>query len=104
MVHQQLMEAYDFSESELDDILQPKSSRSHHQINIKKFESAENWKDEINILFDALWHCEDSFPFRYPIDNVKYPGMHKLFLLGIFIKVNMIVSAPNLKDWFPNID
>jgi hypothetical protein len=35
---------------------------------------ASDWKCEAKILFQAIWDCEDSVPFRTPVNNLKYTG------------------------------
>lgn len=35
---------------------------------------ASDWKSEAKILLQAIWDCEDSVPFRTPVNNLKYTG------------------------------
>ena len=90
-VYHQLMKAYESSDSEAAeaDIYQPgpSSIRSLRPLTTRNFVNPDDWTVEARKLLDALWLCEDSAPFRAPVDNLKHPGE---FLLNVTTFTNFI--------------
>lgn len=69
------MDTYQSSDSE-PEIIQtgPSSSRSLASLMTRRLRHPEDWKHEARALLEALWRCEDSQPFRTPVDHLKHTG------------------------------
>lgn len=76
-LYHRLMDTYESTDEEVD-IEEDDPSFNKHQSQelTTDIEYAEDWKEQIKILFDALWNSEDSYPFKMPVDNMKFPGMY----------------------------
>lgn len=82
-IYHQLVDTYVSSESDVDvETVQPGPSSSTPQVTTRAtrilpsrhFRKADDWKHEARALLEMLWHCEDSAPFRAPVDHIKHPG------------------------------
>lgn len=40
----------------------------------KRLESAIDWRVECRDLLEMMWQCDDSTPFREPVDIIEHPG------------------------------
>lgn len=89
-VYHQLVDTYISSDSEdevkvkkkkkLNGSEQQPSTSGLSRLNMrssKRLDRPEDWKKEALNLLEALWRCEDSTPFREPVDRLEHPG--KLF-------------------------
>lgn len=74
-MYHQLVEGYDSSDTEDEIEIMPSSSRSLRSLPNRYFKNSNDWKLEAKNLIDGIWDCEDSVPFRAPVNSVKYPGM-----------------------------
>lgn len=71
------MDTYQSSESETDMVQPgPSSSRSLASLITRRLRHPDDWKHEARALLEALWRCEDSAPFRTPVDHLKHPGKY----------------------------
>lgn len=72
------MDAYESSDNEMEIAVVtpgPSSvSRSLRPLRTRQFKHPDDWKREAKELLDALWHNEDSFPFKTPVDRIRHPG------------------------------
>lgn len=90
-MYHQLMDTYVSTDSEVDVVnsdqpgpstskkvvrVSPRSRRSNLQStrSTARLEKAADWRMEARALLDALWQCEDSAPFREPVDRLEHPG------------------------------
>lgn len=78
-IYHQLVDTYVSSESDVDVETQPGPStqvttRATRILPSRHFRKADDWKHEARALLEMLWHCEDSAPFRAPVDHIKHPG------------------------------
>jgi bromodomain and WD repeat domain-containing protein 1/3 len=73
-VYHQLVDSYDSTDTEVDVEILPSSSRMLRSLPTRYLRHASDWKCEAKILFQAIWDCEDSVPFRTPVNNLKYTG------------------------------
>ncbi|XP_030632617.1 bromodomain and WD repeat-containing protein 3 [Chanos chanos] len=70
------VENMEYSEDEdLDDADGPGTSSTHrlHQPAVDVVQDRDSWKDECKRLLDYMFDCEDSEPFRQPVDLTEYP-------------------------------
>lgn len=37
-----------------------------------------DWKQECRELLEMLWECDDSSPFREPVDIIEHPDYHQI--------------------------
>ncbi|KRT78658.1 WD40 domain-containing protein, partial [Oryctes borbonicus] len=81
-IYHQLMDNYESSDTEADvDIFQPgpsSTTRSLRPLTTRNFCNPDDWKVEARKLLDALWRCEDSAPFRAPVDHIKHPDYYQI--------------------------
>nr|XP_022911448.1 bromodomain and WD repeat-containing protein 3 isoform X1 [Onthophagus taurus] len=81
-VYHQLVDSYESTDSEQEqeaDVLEPEPSTSRSRtINVRKFTNPDDWKIEAKRLLDVLWHCEDSDPFRSPVDSLRHPEYYQI--------------------------
>lgn len=78
-LYHQLVDAYESSDNEMEvDVMTPgpSVSRNLRPLRTRNFQCPDDWKHEAQELLDALWHNEDSFPFRTPVDHVRHPGWY----------------------------
>lgn len=83
-LYHQLMDAYESSDNEMEiDVVTPgpSVSRNLRPLRTRKFVNPEHWKREAKELLDVLWHNEDSFPFKTPVDRNKHPGKYLIILI-----------------------
>ncbi|KAJ8985649.1 hypothetical protein NQ317_015145 [Molorchus minor] len=77
-VYHQLVDTYDSSDTEDEVEISPSNSRNLRTLPNRSLKDANDWKVEARNLMDALWDCEDSLPFRVPVNPHKYPDYHKV--------------------------
>ncbi|KAK4883678.1 hypothetical protein RN001_006997 [Aquatica leii] len=79
VIYHQLMDTYQSSDSEAE-IVQtgPSTSRSLASLIMRRLRHPEDWKHEARALLEALWRCEDSVPFRMPVDNLKHTDYYQV--------------------------
>lgn len=75
-VYRQLADAYNSSDTEEEVEINPSGSRSLRTLPARTLKNANDWKTEAKHLIEALWNCEDSIPFRSPVNPSKYPGIY----------------------------
>lgn len=102
-IYHQLMDNYESTDTEADvDIFQPgpsSTTRSLRPLTTRNFCNPDDWKVEARKLLDALWRCEDSAPFRAPVDHIKHPGkINSCFIWSTYVFVF------NLSDYYQIID
>lgn len=74
-IYHQLVDTYVSSDSEVDvEALPGPSSMATRILPSRHLRKADDWKHEARSLLEMLWHCEDSAPFRAPVDHIKHPG------------------------------
>ncbi len=83
-VYHQLVDTYDSTDTEVDVEILPSSSRMLRSLPTRYLRHASDWKSEAKILFDAIWNCEDSVPFRMPVNNLKYTGRSKVRVTHLY--------------------
>ncbi|XP_015116795.1 bromodomain and WD repeat-containing protein 3 [Diachasma alloeum] len=82
-VYHQLADTYHSSDSEVDveDHNMPSTSR-HRTRSSRNLRSQQevcvDWKVACRQLLEALWQCEDSIPFREPVDTMEHPDYHQI--------------------------
>lgn len=69
------MDAYDSSNTEDEVEVAPSTSRNLRTLPNRSLKNADDWKMEATNLVDALWKCEDSIPFRSPVNPQRYTGI-----------------------------
>lgn len=74
-VYRQLLDGYDSSNTEEEVEVAPSTSRNLRTLPIRSFKNADVWKIEALNLVNGLWKCEDSIPFRTPVNPQRYPGI-----------------------------
>lgn len=42
----------------------------------KRLQSATDWRVDCRDLLEMMWQCDDSTPFREPVDIIDHPGRH----------------------------
>lgn len=70
------VENMEYSDDEdLDDIDAPGTSAGHRlrQPSLEAVQDRDAWKDQCKNLLDYMFQCEDSEPFRDPVDQSEYP-------------------------------
>lgn len=81
--YRQLLESYISSESEDDP--QPSTSTAAPARDPKKqngsrrsrrLKHLKDWRIECRELLEVVWHCDDSEPFREPVDTLEHPGIY----------------------------
>ncbi|EEZ97170.1 Bromodomain and WD repeat-containing protein 3-like Protein [Tribolium castaneum] len=77
-IYHQLVDTYDSTDTEVDVEIPPSSSRMLRSLPTRYLRHASDWKSEAKILFQAIWDCEDSVPFRTPVNNLKYTDYHDI--------------------------
>ncbi|XP_018564263.1 bromodomain and WD repeat-containing protein 3 isoform X2 [Anoplophora glabripennis] len=77
-IYHQLVDTYDSSDTEDEVEILPSSSRNLRILPNRSLKDANDWKLEARNLIDALWDCEDSVPFRVPVNLLKYPDYQKM--------------------------
>lgn len=93
-MYHQLVDTYESTDSEIDVGNEPQPSTSSAAVpstsrtrsgskpirRSSRIEKSGDWKMEGRALLEALWQCEDSAPFREPVDRLEHPGKGKLKL------------------------
>ncbi|XP_011687322.1 PREDICTED: PH-interacting protein isoform X3 [Wasmannia auropunctata] len=79
-VYHQLNDTYHSSESEVDVEDKPSTSKPKSTSNKKlpMQEFSQDWKVACRQLLESLWQCEDSIPFREPVDRFEHPEYHQI--------------------------
>ncbi|XP_044016177.1 bromodomain and WD repeat-containing protein 3 isoform X2 [Aphidius gifuensis] len=82
-VYHQLMDTYQSSDSELDvvdDHSKPSTSRQRSSSGrcLRSQKEPFNWKVSCRKLLETLWQCEDSIPFREPVDRLEHPDYYQV--------------------------
>ncbi|KAL2733024.1 PH-interacting protein [Vespula maculifrons] len=81
-VYHQLVDTYCSSESDTDMAAKDKPStstqRSTSSRNLRSQEISQDWRMACRQLLDTLWQCEDSIPFREPVDRLEHPDYHQI--------------------------
>ncbi|XP_024885471.1 PH-interacting protein isoform X2 [Temnothorax curvispinosus] len=80
-VYHQLNDTYHSSESEVDvENNRPSTSkpRSASSRNLRSQEISQDWKLACRQLLESLWQCEDSIPFREPVDRLEHPEYYQI--------------------------
>ncbi|EFN89603.1 PH-interacting protein isoform X2 [Harpegnathos saltator] len=83
-VYHQLLDTYHSSESEVDvDDSRNKPSTSKQRSstssrNLRSQDISRDWKLACRQLLESLWQCEDSIPFREPVDRLEHPDYHQI--------------------------
>ncbi|CAH1970957.1 unnamed protein product [Acanthoscelides obtectus] len=75
-MYHQLVDGYHSSETDEEVEIVPATSRKLRNLSCRNLRDASDWKVQAGNLIDALWDCEDSIPFRAPVNSVKYPDYH----------------------------
>lgn len=97
-IYHQLVDTYVSSESDVDVEAQPgPSSQATRILPSRHLRKAEDWKHEARSLLEMLWHCEDSAPFRTPVDHLKHPGMYPLVLLVCLIIMISVSTKTSIR-------
>ncbi|XP_044740544.1 bromodomain and WD repeat-containing protein 3 isoform X3 [Chrysoperla carnea] len=53
-------------------------SKSSRMRRSKRLDQPSDWRKEALSLLESLWQCEDSTPFRTPVDTMEHPDYHQL--------------------------
>ncbi|GLV31866.1 BRWD3 [Carabus blaptoides fortunei] len=91
-IYHQLVDTYESTDSEVDvgtDQPGPSTSRGGskpkqrntrgaNQRRSVRLEKASDWRIEARALLDTLWQCEDSAPFREPVDRLEHPDYYQI--------------------------
>ncbi|XP_076177700.1 bromodomain and WD repeat-containing protein [Ptiloglossa arizonensis] len=82
-IYHQLVDTYHSSESEIeveDTKNKPSTStqRATSSRNLRSQEVVNDWKVACRQLLETLWQCEDSIPFREPVDRLEHPDYHQI--------------------------
>ncbi|KAK5650661.1 hypothetical protein RI129_001690 [Pyrocoelia pectoralis] len=79
VIYHQLMDTYQSTDSEAEVIQSgPSTSRTLASLITRRLRHPDDWKHEARALLDALWRCEDSVPFRTPVDNLKHTDYYQV--------------------------
>ncbi|KAF5287129.1 hypothetical protein FQA39_LY16052 [Lamprigera yunnana] len=79
VIYHQLMDTYQSTDSETEIVQSgPSTSRSLASLITRRLRHPEDWKHEARALLEALWKCEDSVPFRMPVDNLKHTDYYQV--------------------------
>ncbi|XP_011162535.1 PH-interacting protein isoform X2 [Solenopsis invicta] len=77
-VYHQLNDTYHSSESEVENRPSTSRLRSTRKKNLYAQEFSQDWKLACRQLLETLWQCEDSIPFREPVDRLEHPEYHQI--------------------------
>ncbi|XP_012278096.1 PH-interacting protein isoform X2 [Orussus abietinus] len=82
-VYHQLVDTYHSSDSEIDveeDKEKPSTSSKKPVANrnLRSKEVCQDWKLACRQLLESLWQCEDSIPFREPVDRLEHPDYYQI--------------------------
>nr|XP_033340123.1 PH-interacting protein [Megalopta genalis] len=82
-IYHQLVDTYHSSDSEVDieeEKNRPSTStqRATSSRNLRSQEVANDWQLACRQLLEMLWQCEDSIPFREPVDRLEHPDYHQI--------------------------
>ncbi|XP_018327576.1 bromodomain and WD repeat-containing protein 3 isoform X2 [Agrilus planipennis] len=80
-IYHQLMDSYQSSESDVEVNVNnygPSTSRSLRSLTTRSLSKPEDWKHEARALLEAMWQCEDSSPFKAPVDHLKHPDYYRI--------------------------
>ncbi|XP_020710625.2 PH-interacting protein isoform X2 [Athalia rosae] len=81
-VYHQLVDTYQSSDSDGDTVDKNKPSTSGQQPsssrNLRSQETIHDWKLACRQLLESLWQCEDSIPFREPVDRLEHPDYYQI--------------------------
>uniref|UniRef100_A0A336MD76 CSON013811 protein n=1 Tax=Culicoides sonorensis TaxID=179676 RepID=A0A336MD76_CULSO len=72
-VYHQLVDSYVSSESDADNEPQPGPSRPTGSRRSRRLVPDGDWRAECRELLEMIWQCEDSEPFREPVDTLEHP-------------------------------
>lgn len=79
-IYRQIVDGYDSSNSEEEVEVAPSTSRNLRTLPNRSLKNVNDWKVEAVNLVDALWKCEDSIPFRSPVNPQRYPGKLVIYI------------------------
>nr|XP_003706685.1 PREDICTED: PH-interacting protein isoform X1 [Megachile rotundata] len=82
-LYHQLVDTYHSSESEIDmedakDKPSTSTQKASSSRNSRPPEVLDDWKIACRQLLETLWQCEDSIPFREPVDRLEHPDYHQI--------------------------
>ncbi|XP_029164784.1 PH-interacting protein isoform X2 [Nylanderia fulva] len=79
-VYHQLNDTYHSSESETEVENKPSTSKqkSTSSRNLRSQQISLDWKLACRQLLESLWQCEDSIPFREPVDRLEHPDYYQI--------------------------
>ncbi|XP_076220915.1 bromodomain and WD repeat-containing protein isoform X2 [Nomia melanderi] len=82
-IYHQLLDTYHSSDSEVDmedDKDKPSTStqRATSSRSLRSQEVSNDWQLACRQLLEMLWQCEDSIPFREPVDRLEHPDYHQI--------------------------
>ncbi|XP_017883326.1 PH-interacting protein isoform X2 [Ceratina calcarata] len=82
-LYHQLVDTYHSSESEveMEDVKDKPSTstqRATSSRNLRSQEVPTDWRINCRQLLETLWQCEDSIPFREPVDRLEHPDYHQI--------------------------
>lgn len=82
-VYHQLVDTYHSSESDIDveeNSEKPSTSRlrSSSSKRLRSQTFAQDWKTACRQLLETLWQCEDSVPFREPVDRLEHADYYQI--------------------------
>lgn len=80
-VYHQLNDTYCSSESETEIENKPSTSKKKSTSNKNLLHSqqiSQDWKLACRQLLESLWQCEDSIPFREPVDRLEHPEYYQI--------------------------
>lgn len=93
-IYHQLVDTYESTDSNAEEVdislPGPSNSRAVRVLPNRCLRKAVDWKHEARALLELLWHCEDSAPFRVPVDPLKHTGI-KLNETIIYCQVLQLV-------------
>ncbi|KZC10837.1 PH-interacting protein, partial [Dufourea novaeangliae] len=82
-VYHQLVDTYHSSDSEVDmedvkDRPSTSTQRATTSRSLRSQEVSNDWQVACRQLLEMLWQCEDSIPFREPVDRLEHPDYHQI--------------------------
>ncbi|XP_053988016.1 PH-interacting protein [Hylaeus volcanicus] len=82
-IYHQLVDTYHSSDSEVEvedakDKPSTSTQRATSSRNLRSQEVVNDWKVQCRQLLETLWQCEDSIPFRQPVDRLEHPDYHQI--------------------------
>ncbi|XP_015599493.1 PH-interacting protein isoform X2 [Cephus cinctus] len=82
-VYHQLVDTYHSSDTDgdaEDDKDRPSTStqKPTSSRNLRSQEISQDWKLACRQLLESLWQCEDSIPFREPVDRLEHPDYYQI--------------------------